>query len=197
MKRAADRKTIVSRLIQGEPGSNPAIPIVWGISATIERFTTAMAEVTDRTDYPNVAVDIERVRAFGPHQGRDRSRPAGGEGDVLDNAAARGGQRHPLVSNSAGRRTRRRKVSPSAAGAGGAGAGQASNAKLTEIVGTIDAECPVSAAGDRARPGRTRAAVARRTHGRLGLSRVDPDGLGRARRVWPGGDLDRLGLPTR
>ncbi len=65
MKRAVDRKTIVSRLINGESGSNPAIPIVWGISATIERFTTAMAEVTDRTDYPNVAVDIERVRASG------------------------------------------------------------------------------------------------------------------------------------
>ncbi len=65
MKRAADRKTIVSRLIQGELGSNPAIPIVWGISATIERFTSAMSEVTDRTGYPNVTVDIERVRASG------------------------------------------------------------------------------------------------------------------------------------
>ena len=65
MKRAADRKTIVSRLIQGEPGSNPAIPIVWGISATIERFTAAMSEVSDRTDYTNVDVNIERVRASG------------------------------------------------------------------------------------------------------------------------------------
>ncbi len=65
MKRAADRKTIVSRLIQGGQGSNPAVPIVWGISATIERFTIAMGEVTDRTGYPNVAVDIERVRASG------------------------------------------------------------------------------------------------------------------------------------
>ncbi len=65
MKRSADRRTIVSRLIGGEPGSNPAIPIVWGISATIERFTAAMVEVKDRTGYPNVAVDIERVRASG------------------------------------------------------------------------------------------------------------------------------------
>lgn len=65
MKRAVDRKTIVSRLIHGEAGSNPPIPIVWGISATIERFTTAMGEVTDRTGYPNVSVDIERVRASG------------------------------------------------------------------------------------------------------------------------------------
>jgi hypothetical protein len=65
MKRSADRRTIVSRLIQGEPGSNPAIPIVWGISATIERFTAAMGEVKDRTGYPNISVDIERVRASG------------------------------------------------------------------------------------------------------------------------------------
>lgn len=65
MKRTADRKTIVARLIHGEPGSNPPIPVVWGISATIERFTTAMGEVTDRAGYPNVSVDIERVRASG------------------------------------------------------------------------------------------------------------------------------------
>ncbi len=65
MKRAADRQTIVHRLISGEPGSNPPVPIVWGISATIERFTHAMGEVTDRINRPNVAVDIERVRASG------------------------------------------------------------------------------------------------------------------------------------
>lgn len=65
MKRAADRRTIVSRLIHGEPGSNPPMPIVWGISATIERFNQAMGEVTDRTGYPNVNVDVERVRASG------------------------------------------------------------------------------------------------------------------------------------
>lgn len=65
MKRAADRRTIVSRLIRGEPGLNPPMPMVWGISATIERFTQAMGEVTDRTAYPNVDVDIELVRASG------------------------------------------------------------------------------------------------------------------------------------
>ncbi|MFN8519590.1 MAG: DEAD/DEAH box helicase family protein [Chloroflexota bacterium] len=65
MKRASDRKGIVQRLIHGEPGSNPAVPVVWGISATIERFTRAMGEVTDRTSRPNVVVDIERVRASG------------------------------------------------------------------------------------------------------------------------------------
>ena len=65
MKRAADRQTIVRRLIHGEPGSNPPMPIVWGISATIDRFTRSMGEVTDRVSRPNVVVDIERVRASG------------------------------------------------------------------------------------------------------------------------------------
>jgi type III restriction enzyme len=65
MKRAPDRTTIVQRLIHGEPGSNPAAPIVWGISATIDRFTKAMGEITDRTRYPDVEVDIDKVRNSG------------------------------------------------------------------------------------------------------------------------------------
>jgi len=65
MKRAADRQTIVHRLISGESGSNPPVPIVWGISATIDRFSRAMGEVTDRISRPNVVVDIARVRASG------------------------------------------------------------------------------------------------------------------------------------
>ena len=65
MKAASDRKTIVQRLIAGAQGSNPPIPVVWGISATIDRFTTAMQGVTDRTMYPFVEVDIDKVRASG------------------------------------------------------------------------------------------------------------------------------------
>jgi len=65
MKRAADRKTIVQRLIHGEAGSNPPVPVVWGISATIDRFTQAMGETADRTGYPHVVVDIDKVRASG------------------------------------------------------------------------------------------------------------------------------------
>jgi type III restriction enzyme len=66
MQRSADRTTIVQRLIRGESGSNPAVPVVWGISATIDRFTRAMGEMTDyRTAYPHVVVDIEKVRASG------------------------------------------------------------------------------------------------------------------------------------
>jgi type III restriction enzyme len=65
MKRTADRATIVQRLIHGEAGSNPAVPVVWGISATVDRFTQAMGETTHRTTFPNVVVDIEKVRASG------------------------------------------------------------------------------------------------------------------------------------
>ena len=65
MKTASDRTTIVQRLILGAPGSNPAVPVVWGISATIDRFTAAMQGVTDRTTYPFVEVDIDKVRASG------------------------------------------------------------------------------------------------------------------------------------
>jgi type III restriction enzyme len=65
MKQASDRRTIVQRLIQGEPASNPPVPVVWGISATIDRFTKAMGETPDRTSYPHVVVDIDKVRASG------------------------------------------------------------------------------------------------------------------------------------
>ena len=39
--------------------------MIWGISATIDRFKTAMAGATSRTDYPSVQVDIDKVRASG------------------------------------------------------------------------------------------------------------------------------------
>lgn len=65
MKAASDRRTIVQRLVAGTQGANPPMPVVWGISATIDRFTTAMQGVTDRTMYPFVEVDIDKVRASG------------------------------------------------------------------------------------------------------------------------------------
>jgi hypothetical protein len=65
MKQAADRKTIVQRIIGGQPAANPPVPITWGISATIERFTAAMEGAKDRTTYPPVAIDIDKVRASG------------------------------------------------------------------------------------------------------------------------------------
>lgn len=65
MRPASDRTTIVQRLVTGAQGSNPPMPIVWGISATIDRFTTAMQGATNRTTYPFVEVDIDKVRASG------------------------------------------------------------------------------------------------------------------------------------
>lgn len=65
MKRTAERKTIVQRIIGGQPDSNPPVPITWGISATIERFAAAMEGTKGRTTYPAVAIDLDRVRASG------------------------------------------------------------------------------------------------------------------------------------
>ena len=59
-----ERTTIVQRLINGQNGV-PPIPIVWGISATVERFTNAMKNVTNRTAQPAVLVDSEKVQESG------------------------------------------------------------------------------------------------------------------------------------
>ena len=62
-----DKPTIVRRLVNGHAGY-PAIPIVWGISATIERFKDAMAEadVGDRRRaLPPIQVDPVRVQESG------------------------------------------------------------------------------------------------------------------------------------
>ncbi len=142
MKRAADRKTIVSRLIHGEAGSNPPITIVWGISATIERFTTAMGEVTDRTAYPNVAVDIERVRASGlikDEIGLDQPAEKGTFSTTLLREAVKATlsfeQRWAAYSASEGEP----EVLPVLVVQV---PDKASDAKLTELVGTIEAEWP-------------------------------------------------------
>jgi type III restriction enzyme len=65
MKIERDRSTIVQRIINGQPGSNPPVPVVWGISATIDRFNAAMSGISDRTVLPAVAVDLAKVRASG------------------------------------------------------------------------------------------------------------------------------------
>ena len=65
MKATQGRKTIVQQIIGGQSGTSPPAPIVWGISATIERFRAAMEGATDRTDYPPVQVDVDRVRGSG------------------------------------------------------------------------------------------------------------------------------------
>ncbi|MEO6122317.1 MAG: hypothetical protein ABIR32_01310 [Ilumatobacteraceae bacterium] len=64
---SSDKKTIVSRLVNGHAGY-PPIPIVWGISATIVRFKDAMAEaevVASRRALPPIQVDPGRVQESG------------------------------------------------------------------------------------------------------------------------------------
>ncbi|MBZ0144655.1 MAG: DEAD/DEAH box helicase family protein, partial [Rhodocyclaceae bacterium] len=60
----AERATIVQRLVNGAEGA-PPVPIVWGISATVERFNEAMARAENRTTYPPVVVDPARVQESG------------------------------------------------------------------------------------------------------------------------------------
>lgn len=63
-KDSGERTTIVKRLINGESGV-PAIPVVWGISATVERFNTAMEGAQGRSTLPHVTVDVARVQDSG------------------------------------------------------------------------------------------------------------------------------------
>lgn len=65
MKSVRERRSIVQSIINGQHGSNPPVPAVWGISATIERFTHAMQGMTDRNQLAAVEVDIDKVRASG------------------------------------------------------------------------------------------------------------------------------------
>lgn len=59
-----DKSTIVKRLINGV-GAVPAIPVVLGISATVERFNAAMAEAKGHEPLRNVVVDSAKVQESG------------------------------------------------------------------------------------------------------------------------------------
>lgn len=59
-----DRLTIVQRLINGH-GAVPPMPVVFGISATVERFETVMKDAKGRTALPSVEVDPALVQASG------------------------------------------------------------------------------------------------------------------------------------
>ncbi len=60
----SEKSTIVKRLINGEK-SVPGIPVVWGISATVLRFTNAMKDAQGRSTLPPVTVDVARVQDSG------------------------------------------------------------------------------------------------------------------------------------
>lgn len=58
------KSTIVQRLINGASGV-PGIPVVWGISATVERFKKAMEGAQKRITLPDVVVDSVKVQESG------------------------------------------------------------------------------------------------------------------------------------
>lgn len=58
------RTTIVRRIINGAQGV-PAMPIVWGISATVERFNKAIESSEGHTKLKNVTVDSAKVQESG------------------------------------------------------------------------------------------------------------------------------------
>jgi hypothetical protein len=59
-----EKSTIVKRLINGDKGV-PGIPVVWGISATVDRFNKAMEGSQGRSTLPHVTVDAARVQESG------------------------------------------------------------------------------------------------------------------------------------
>lgn len=60
----SEKSTLVKRLINGEQAV-PGIPVVLGISATVERFNRAMEGAKGRTTLPSVEVDSIRVQDSG------------------------------------------------------------------------------------------------------------------------------------
>lgn len=61
---ADSKPTIVKQLINGS-GPVPGIPVVWGISATVQRFNEAIAAMQDRGTLSNVVVDAKKVQDSG------------------------------------------------------------------------------------------------------------------------------------
>jgi type III restriction enzyme len=59
-----ERTTLVKRLINGEMGV-PGVPVVLGVSATVERFNKAMEAAQGRTRLPDIKVDPARVQDSG------------------------------------------------------------------------------------------------------------------------------------
>ena len=60
----AERQTIVRRLVNGH-NNVPPVPVVWGISATIKRFRTAMEDAEGRVSRPSIEIPVEDVQESG------------------------------------------------------------------------------------------------------------------------------------
>ncbi|RYY74251.1 MAG: type III restriction endonuclease subunit R [Gammaproteobacteria bacterium] len=61
---SSEKGTIVQRLINGFQGV-PGIPVVWGISATVERFNKAIESAGKHIKLSNVVVDSSKVQESG------------------------------------------------------------------------------------------------------------------------------------
>jgi len=61
---SGEKSTIVQKLINGFPGMS-GIPVVWGISATVERFNKAIEFAGKHIKLPNVMVDASKVQESG------------------------------------------------------------------------------------------------------------------------------------
>jgi len=62
----ASRTTTVQRVINGDPKVGmPPVPVVWGISATIDRFKHAMSRAENRDALSDIKVPIDEVRDSG------------------------------------------------------------------------------------------------------------------------------------
>jgi type III restriction enzyme len=64
MRQDRGHQTIVTQLINGN-GGVPGIPVVMGISATVERFNQAITGMQGRSTLPNVEVNSKQVQASG------------------------------------------------------------------------------------------------------------------------------------
>lgn len=63
-EQASGDKTIVQKIINGN-GANPAMPVVWGISATVARFDKAMTKADAFTKRQNVQISPKDVQDSG------------------------------------------------------------------------------------------------------------------------------------
>ena len=102
-----DRAAAHSRREGLEPGSASRV----GVSATIDRFTKAMGEAKDRTAFPHVVVDIDKVRASGLVKDTIGLDQPDEEGRFRRPSCAMPSRRH-VTSSQGGRRTALRLESP-------------------------------------------------------------------------------------
>ena len=117
-KTNSDKPTIVRRLVNGHDGY-PPIPIVWGISATIERFKEAMAAADadqTRRALPPVTVDGIPRSGVRARQGHGRPRHPGRGGQLRHGARATRREEAARRRPSAGRRTRTPSTRPTSCG---------------------------------------------------------------------------------